>query len=471
ELRSILPNGSTTNRSRIQLHQKGLTQAHSPTFSPDGKSLAFVGINSKGWQNLYVLEKKGEIRQVTQGFSAWKNPSWTPQGILVSSDQIDGTDLYGVYLVDPESGRSQFIVSPELTHDNLLEATSIDPHHEIFLRSSNGSGQQIYRWRPQTGLQKITFAKTQLLQPTIIKGKKNNELYSLGLEKGRYRLVEIPEEVWLDGKAPSISTKLPRHSWSPPSPALAVTPFPRSEIQTYKSFKGTGVRIEDLAAFFSSGSIFGLAGTVSDLMRDYIVSAEVLSLGGSGVNNASLFVTSERGRSTWTLGAYTTRQTRLDALFDDDVTRVYDYREYGLLAGLQYPVGAYQYITATLRVGGARRDNFSDGALVESWNSVNPGTELMFSPSIGFGFDQIQYELYTGPIRGFGFLLEAQTEYFPGRSYASERLRLDIAQYEQLWGRTLLAIHGLAGTSFNLTDGTDFRNPFLVSNQSIQELT
>ncbi|NDD92378.1 hypothetical protein EBZ37_09865, partial [bacterium] len=169
----------------------------------------------------------------------------------------------------------------------------------------------------------------------------------------------------------------------------------------------------------------------------------------------------------WTLGAYTTRQTRLDALFDGDVTRLYDHREYGLLGGFQYPLGAYEYITTLLRVGGVRRDNFSDSTLAEAWNSVNPGTELLLSPVLTFGFDQIQYELYSGPIRGFGLLVEAQTDYFPGRSYASERLRLDVAQYQQLWGRTLLAIQGMAGFSFNLTDGPDFRNPFLVSSDDM----
>ena len=48
-----------------------------------------------------------------------------------------------------------------------------------------------------------------------------------------------------------------------------------------------------------------------------------------------------------------------------------------------------------------------------------------------------------GRLTGAGLLAEAQTDYFPARGFATERLRLDIAQYEQLWGRSLLALQAM----------------------------
>jgi hypothetical protein len=474
EFRTIRRDGSMGNGTRVRLYEDGLVQAHSPTFSPDGLQLAFVGINSKGWQNLYLIDSSLKVRRLTDGASSWKNPRWTSEGILVSCDRVPGTDLYGLFLVDPKDGAARLILRPELGHDNLLEAVGDRPSRELFFRSTNGTGQQIHHWTPKDGTRHVTHVRTQVLQPELIRTDSQDRLLALGFEKGRYRLYEIPRKNWQE-QADSDHVAQSREEAPPPeerralpAPGTDVRAFPRGEIQQYGSFRrGTGARIEDLAAFFSSGSVFGFAGTVSDLMRNYIVSAEFLSLGDNGVSNASVFLTSEKGRSTWTLGAYTTRQARLDAIYDGNTTRLYDYREFGLLGGIQYPLGAFSYTGALLRVGGARRDNFDDATLAAEWNRLNPGTEFVLSPTLMYGFDQIQYELFSGPIRGFGLLLEAETDYFPGRAFATERLRLDVAQYEQLWGRSLLAIQGMAGFSFNLTEGTDFRNPFLVSSDDI----
>ncbi len=476
ELRTIRKNGSTGRGIRVRLHEQGLVQAHSPTFSADGRQIAFVGINSKGWQNLYLLDESRKIRRLTEGASSWKNPRWTSEGILVSCDRVPGTDLYGIFLVDPKDGAARLLLQPELGHDNLLEAAGDRPTRELFFRSTNGTGQQIHLWTPKDGTRHVTHVRTQVIQPELVGSGEKQQLLALGFEKGRYRLYEIPRKSWTQEpdsyrlpQSNDHSGEKPPQSQRPlPAAGTDVRSFPRGEIQQYSSFRrGTGMRIEDLAAFFSSGSVFGLAGTVSDLMRNYIVSAEFLSLGDRGVSNANVFLTSEKGRSTWTLGAYTTRQARLDALFDGDTTRLYDYREFGMLGGIQYPLGAFSYAGALLRVGGARRENFGDPALAAEWNRLNPGTEFLLSPTLVYGVDQIQYELFTGPIKGFGLLAEAETHFFPGRGFATERLRLDIARYSQLWGRSLLAIQGMAGFSFNLTEGVDFRNPFLVSSDDM----
>jgi outer membrane protein assembly factor BamA len=120
-----------------------------------------------------------------------------------------------------------------------------------------------------------------------------------------------------------------------------------------------------------------------------------------------------------------------------------------------------------LRLGAAQRKDVDTPEIEAAWNSLNPGREFLIAPTLSYGFDGIQYELFSGPLRGFGLLLEAETNYFPARAFATERVRLDLAQYQQLWGRSLLAIQGIAGFSFNLTDGTDFRNPFFVSSDDI----
>ena len=344
----------------------------------------------------------------------------------------------------PDTLEVKPLVLPGLGHENLLEPVAIDPSREIYLRSTNGHGQQIYRWTPGRGLEQVTFVRTLMAQPQLTA----RGVYALGLEKSRYHLVRIPNT-----HAPNPDRK---PAALPPWDATEVTPFPSPSVKRYRPFAGTGMRLEDLAAFFSSGAVLGAGATVSDLMRNHIVSADILAINGQGVTQANAFFTSQEGRSTWTLGAYHQRTLRLDAAAPIGEPALFRSDESGVLGALQYPLGPYQYGSGVLRLGRVSRPGFSP-----------TGPDFIVGPALSYGVDLIEYEFFTGPIRGFGLLAEAATEWLPSRGVASERLRLDLARYFRLWGRSLLALQGVAGASLNLTGGADLRNPFFVSSDDL----
>ena len=82
---------------------KDLNGLTSPTFSPEGDRLAFVGI-SGGISDLYVVDIETEdVTQLTNDKYTVLHPSWSPDGqsIVYVSDRGDGTDvhslLFGVY--------------------------------------------------------------------------------------------------------------------------------------------------------------------------------------------------------------------------------------------------------------------------------------------------------------------------------------------------------------------------------------
>ncbi|MFN7685045.1 MAG: hypothetical protein ACK5QT_06500 [Oligoflexia bacterium] len=437
---------------RIPLHEFGLVQAHSPAYDPDERRLAFVGINSKGWQNIYVLDpsprnQKPTLRQLTEGAFSWKHLHWTRRGILASSDQDSAAGLYGIVLLDPGSLKFRALVIPGLGHENLLEPVAApdgDPTEELILRSTNRNGSQIYRWTRTRGLQPLTHSRTQMTQPQLTR----RGLTALGFERSRYRVVKLPQ------RRPAASG--PVKTWD----ATEVTPFEPRTIKRYRPFSDSGLRLEDVGAFFSSGAVLGAAATVSDLMRNQIISADFFAISGQGLTQANAFFTSQEGRATWTLGAYHQRNLRLDSsLVQGGSTALYRSDETGVLGAVQYPLGAYQYGSTVLRLARVQRADTLEGA------------EFLLGPSFSYGLDLIEYELFSGPIQGFGFLVETGTEWFPARGYANQRLRLDVARYFRLWGRSLLAVQGLAGASFNLTDpltgGQDYRNPFYVSGDDL----
>jgi hypothetical protein len=85
-----IPSGKIKKKLRF-----GIDAIYSPTWSPDGKRLAFVGIKN-GWSSLIVADINGKNRQdLISGPYAVREPVWSPDGskIAYSTDQGEGTDI------------------------------------------------------------------------------------------------------------------------------------------------------------------------------------------------------------------------------------------------------------------------------------------------------------------------------------------------------------------------------------------
>lgn len=89
--------------SEILAITEGEDQKHSPTWSPDGQKLAFVG-DYNGIQNLYVKDlQKGDLFPVTDILTNVKSPSWSPKGdkIAFSSFNNRGYDIFLLTKIRP----------------------------------------------------------------------------------------------------------------------------------------------------------------------------------------------------------------------------------------------------------------------------------------------------------------------------------------------------------------------------------
>ena len=436
---------------RLVLHENnggpGLIQISSVAISPDENQIAFVGLTPKGWANVYTANLRGSaaVRQLTNEAYAWRTLSWGSDGILGASDRTSNLK-FGIFHLDPQSANitklhsaPQDLLSPEGTRTRFT-----------FQSWATGSSQaHLYENGKE---RRLTAIKTMLLHPQ----ERLGALYALGFKSGRYHLYRIGPEQSLKEPLSIASVNAP--PWVP-----VLANFPSIGTQKYEPFRSQKLRVENLVAFFGSGNAGGIAGEVSDLMRNYTISAEFFALGSFKYSSGSAFLSSSEGRTTWLSGAYFTTQARLDTVIDDDFARTYLYREAGVLGVLQYPLGAFTYVDFELRLGGVKRGDLDDPARVAEWNSKNPGTEFLASPMVRLGYDRILYELYTGPLQGYGLLLESDTSVFPGRQSLSQRLRLDGSLYIQAVGRTVIAFQTLAGASF----GGTFNNPFFVSSDDI----
>ena len=85
-----IPSGKVKRKLKF-----GLDAIYSPTWSPDGRKLAFVGLKA-GLSRLYFCDADGKnLRAVFGGMYAVRDPAWSPDGsrIVFSTDEGPATDV------------------------------------------------------------------------------------------------------------------------------------------------------------------------------------------------------------------------------------------------------------------------------------------------------------------------------------------------------------------------------------------
>jgi Tol biopolymer transport system component len=100
------PNAQVEPRS-LTIEKLFMTrQIGRPTWSPDGKSIAFIS-NLSGRNNLWLVPSEGGWPvQLTVSDQRQTAPAWSPDGkwIAYQSD-YDGDELWDIYLVSPKTGK------------------------------------------------------------------------------------------------------------------------------------------------------------------------------------------------------------------------------------------------------------------------------------------------------------------------------------------------------------------------------
>ena len=100
------PNAQVEPRS-LTIEKLYMTrQVGRPTWSPDGKSIAFIS-NMSGRNNLWLVDAEGGWPvQLTVSDQRQSSPTWSPDGkwIAYQSD-YDGDELWDIFLVSPKTGK------------------------------------------------------------------------------------------------------------------------------------------------------------------------------------------------------------------------------------------------------------------------------------------------------------------------------------------------------------------------------
>jgi hypothetical protein len=192
---------------------KNMSEIYSPTWSPDGRYIAFSGL-AGGKTDLYIYDLGSKsLRQVTDDLFCDLQPAWAPDGhsIAFVTDRF-GTDLsllsYGDYelaLFDPDSGNIQRLQA-------FTGAKNINPQwapdsQSLYFLSDQSGKTDIYRLdlaskmisqvtNLYTGVSGITESS-----PAISVAQKSGELVYSQYDASEFSIYSIDNSTGLQGNA------------------------------------------------------------------------------------------------------------------------------------------------------------------------------------------------------------------------------------------------------------------------------
>jgi TolB protein len=85
----------------------------SPSWSPDGKRLAFVS-NRAGSPQIYVMQADGtNVRRLTYQGNYNQTPTWSPRGDQIAFTARDERRVFDVFVISVDSGRIQRVTQDQ----------------------------------------------------------------------------------------------------------------------------------------------------------------------------------------------------------------------------------------------------------------------------------------------------------------------------------------------------------------------
>lgn len=431
----------TRNERRVKLHEYGIREAHSLAMSPDETKIAFVGLDDSGREDVYWFDvdhgKPKGFERLTHDPYSYRDLSWGRDGILAASDRGSGEGRqYGIYRLDPASRQIRMVALGKA--DELAPEGSADGG--VVFQSWTSGSSQIHELGRDGGETRLTEVKTAAQHPRL----RGERLYFVGYRGGRYRLYRA-ERAQLLKEPVSPASRLPHVlPWSPMLENLGP-----GRVESYHPFRFKNLRIDQLGGFLGSGGVIGLSLDVSDLMRDYGLSTQIVSLGSAGQSDSHVILSSRRARVDWLTGVYYTSLPRFENVSDTEEgsNNLYLHREFGVLGGMVYPLGAFDYVNFNLGVGRLSRRNYEVPEFGIVYTVLNPGSEWVLNPTLRIGRDRVRYEMFTGPISGYAAMVESDLNVFPDRGRAARRFRLDLSYYQKFFGPSVFAIETVAGVS------------------------
>jgi hypothetical protein len=441
-------------KHEFHLGKKGLIAAYSPSFSPDGKRLAFVGFDFEGNRDVYVLdpdplEPDGfRLTRLTHDAYAERQVSWGKDGVVFNSDATSH-GRYNLFRVRPEEpGKVERLTTEARDH---LDPEALPDGRVVFTAFDRGRAD-VHEVRDG-----VVTRRTEINTGFFdLAAGPDGALWALYHHSGRRKPVLIPSQRLL-----TLET-LPQPEADPPRT------IPERALADAVPYRALSPRNWELGPPFGfvgagAGGIVGqIVASAADKLRNHALLLNVAILGNISLTDGYFVYLNQEKRITWGTGFFQSLVYRIDQTFPDLAVPFFSGEKfYGVLGSARYPFDQFVYVQADLAVGGVSYFLFPQDRLVlgdpalnplrrnlvPEWDALHHGPRLQTEGTVRFGYDTIRYSA-GGPLAGSSFLLEGSTAYQPIDDVVFGTVRLDGERYFPLYGRTHFFLRAGTGTTF-----------------------
>lgn len=440
------------DKRRFDLKAHDIVAIDSPSLSPAGDAVAFVGLDLHGHRDLYVLEPQKDdftLRRLTDDRHAERELSWGPGGIVYTSDATEHGHR-NVFRVDPAAGPGPGVALATEARDQ--GDPLVTPDGRVYFTAFATGHNDVYEIVGDEVVRR-TYVTTGVFDPAP--GPEGG-LWTLLFMGGRRIPAHVASPQLLDvGRTPAAPAQATRPSGDTLSLAAA---------KPYQSYNPKNWQLDGIIGFAGAGSggIYGqVLASSSDLLRNHGITLDLAMYGRPEYTDGALFFIDQSHRVTWGGGPFQGLRFRLEETEHGNMQFLSGERFFGIVGSVRYPFDRFFYVQGDLATGGSawfvfpetqsflesRLLNGTGRDLYAEWAEDHVGVEFQSELTLRAGVDTVGYHVRTGPYTGGSVLLEGMfgTQPFNEQVYVSGRL--DAARYFPIVGAANLFLRGGAGTS------------------------
>jgi hypothetical protein len=423
---------SLGTRREIELSGSGLIEAGDPAFAPDGKRIAFFGLDRLGRIDIWTADiKSGRTTRITQDPHAERDLNWSEESpatygvpimpggghdgtILFTSDETENRH-FNLYALDPATGERH-----RLTNEPCDERApyGLGPGRLVFASNAQGK-MDLHLFDASTGtIKRITDFATGLTAPA----PGPDGLMAVGFYGGQYRVFDVPAREFLALDERPAMVDPPKAAPDPPN-----EPIPENA-PAYDPYTLNSWRLENGTAALGSSSFGQGALLFGDMLSDRNLLVQVGLYGSLQLTNALLFYFDKSGRQQYGVGIFHNFVERRDISPPSPLTdALFLQREFGAQGIWGYPFSSFARVQAHAAIEGVQRSFLypinPSGSIsnevpldaVRTWNSTTSGYDLQAEASVVIGLDDTRYAFPIGAIGGGSLLVELGGGYLPLR--------------------------------------------------------
>jgi hypothetical protein len=443
-------------RRRFVLMERGIDAVEALALVPDGKHIAFIGLDKKGQRDVYLLtpgkdEDDFALKRLTDDIYAERELAAADGSIVYSSDAT-GHGKYNLFRVSLQGGapkRLTFEPRDEINPSVLRDG-------RVFFGAYDERGGNLYSV-DDAGIYRETDVASGLFNVSPGPEETVWALHHYAAERTPVRIAE---------------KRLLHEPFTHLTDVGDPTPPRTRELDGTTPYNPLRLRNWELGSIFlmagisSRGTIFGqvLAGA-NEKLRDHGLILTGAMYGDVSLIAGNLTYVNEQKRLIWGVGAFNDIRSRIDRSFfksDDGLVFASWERFFGGEVLARYPFSRFAFLQGALSAGATHyflldgtRDSLAEATLdmpdrnlVPLWNSNNARMRFQTEAALAFGYNSIGLQRSTGPIRGSSLLLSTNFGTQPFEDVVYDQLRLDAEHFFRIYGPVNLFIRTGAGATF-----------------------